>query len=121
MKYLANVVSLELIAERCTGCGRCLEVCPREVFARHGTIVQIVDRDLCIECGACMMNCAFAALQRIVDRDLCIECGACMMNCAFAALQVNAGVGCASAIINGLIRGGEPECGCGDSPNSSCC
>lgn len=97
MKYLANVVSLELIAERCTGCGRCLEVCPREVFARHGTIV------------------------RIVDRDLCIECGACMMNCAFAALQVNAGVGCASAIINGLIRGGEPECGCGDSPNSSCC
>ena len=97
MKYLPNVVTLELIPERCTGCGRCLEVCPREVFAKSGKIV------------------------RIVDRDLCIECGACMMNCAFEAVQVNAGVGCASAIINGLIRGGEPECGCGDSPNSSCC
>ena len=101
MKYLANVVSLELVPERCTGCGRCIEVCPREVFAMNGKIV------------------------RIVDSDLCIECGACMMNCAFEALRVKAGVGCAAAIINGLIRGGEPECGCGSSDgcgsSGGCC
>jgi NAD-dependent dihydropyrimidine dehydrogenase PreA subunit len=99
MKYLANVVSLELISERCTGCGRCLEVCPRSVFAKNGKTV------------------------RITDRDLCIECGACMMNCSFDAIRVNAGVGCAAALINGLIKGGEPECGCGEdsASNASCC
>jgi NAD-dependent dihydropyrimidine dehydrogenase PreA subunit len=99
MKYLTNVVTLELMPERCTGCGRCLEVCPREVFGKNGKTV------------------------RIVDRDLCIECGACMMNCSFNAIRVNAGVGCAAAIINGLIKGGEPECGCGgnDASDASCC
>ncbi len=99
MKYIANVVSLELFAERCTGCGRCLEVCPHEVFARNGKTV------------------------RIVDRDRCIECGACMMNCASGAIRVNSGVGCAAAVINGLIRGVEPQCGCGggDASTTSCC
>ena len=58
----------------------------------------------------------------------CIECGACMMNCPFGALRVRSGVGCAAALINGLIRGGEPECGCGNSgrpgggsSDNSCC
>jgi ferredoxin len=99
MRYLKNVVTLELSAERCTGCGRCLEVCPREVLAKNGKSV------------------------RIVDRDLCIECGACMMNCPFDAIRVKAGVGCAAAVISGLIRGGEPECGCGggDERSGSCC
>ena len=99
MKYLANVVSLELFPERCTGCGRCLEVCPREVFAKNGSTVSIADRDRCIECGACMMN------------------------CSFAAVRVRSGVGCAAALINGLIRGGEPECSCGGTgaSDTSCC
>ena len=99
MKYLANVVTLELFPERCSGCGRCLEVCPRKVFAKNGKTV------------------------RIVDRDSCIECGACMMNCSFGAIRVNSGVGCAAALINGLIRGGEPQCGCGggQASETSCC
>ena len=98
MKYLTAVTTLELLPELCTGCGRCLEVCPREVFARHGKVV------------------------RILDRDRCIECGACMMNCPSAAIRVKAGVGCAAAVINGMIRGGKPECGCGGEPSDgSCC
>ena len=32
MKYLANVTTLQYDIEECTGCGRCLEVCPRNVF-----------------------------------------------------------------------------------------
>jgi NAD-dependent dihydropyrimidine dehydrogenase PreA subunit len=99
MKYLANVVTLELFPEHCTGCLRCLEVCPRDVFVKNGTTV------------------------RIRDRDRCIECGACMMNCSHGAIHVNPGVGCAAAVISGMIRGGEPECGCGAGGNSesSCC
>ena len=99
MKYLRNIVSLELFPELCTGCGRCLEVCPRGVFAKNGKIV------------------------RVADRDLCIECGACMLNCAFQAIRVDAGVGCAAAIIGSLVRGCEPGCGCcgDDTQRSSCC
>ncbi len=30
--YLKNVVTLALSPEKCIGCGRCLEVCPHDVF-----------------------------------------------------------------------------------------
>lgn len=86
MKYLSNVVSLRIFPEKCTGCKRCLEVCPRTVF-------EMKDK-----------------MAIIVDHDLCIECGACANNCEFEALMVNAGVGCATAVINGLIKGSEPKC-----------
>lgn len=96
MKYLANVATLHYDREKCAGCGRCVEVCPRGVFAMQGKRAEIIDRDLCMECGACAKN------------------------CEFGALAVNSGVGCAAAIINSMITGGEPSCGCGDS-TSGCC
>lgn len=62
---------------------------------------------------------------QITNKDQCMECGACMKNCAWDAIQVKAGVGCAAAIIWGRIRGTEPVCGCGDDSSSgnssSCC
>ena len=95
LRYLANVVSLELNESRCNGCGMCLAVCPREVFA--------------LENGK----------ARIADRDACIECGACQRNCPFPAVTVNPGVGCAAAIIQGVLQGTAPSCGC--SPDGGCC
>lgn len=51
-----------------------------------------------------------------------MECGACVNNCAFGALDVDKGVGCASAIINSIISGGEPSCGCsGGNKAGDCC
>ncbi len=99
MKYLVNVASLELFPEKCTGCGMCVEVCPHAVFD--------IDRKKAL----------------IVDKDLCMECGACVNNCAFGALRVNKGVGCAAALINSMITGGEPTCGCSseDGKTGSCC
>ena len=35
----------------------------------------------------------------ISDRDLCMECGACARNCPVQALTVSPGVGCAVAIL----------------------
>lgn len=59
----------------------------------------------------------------IIDRDACMECGACALNCPFSALGVQSGVGCAQAIIQGALKGTAPCCGPSDSPScgSSCC
>ena len=98
MKYLSNVVSLQLDPGRCTGCGMCVEVCPHEVFEIRGRKAFVLDRDLCMECGGCVQN------------------------CQFGALTVDKGVGCAVALINSMITGGEPSCDCsGGEKKSSCC
>lgn len=88
VKYLKNVVTLKYNSEKCTGCRRCIEVCPRAVF-------EMEDKK-----------------ARITDKDRCIECGACANNCQYEALSVDAGVGCATAIIYGMLQGTEPDCSC---------
>ena len=97
VKYLANVTTLDYIADKCVGCGRCVEVCPRGVFAMRDKRAAVLDRDLCMECGACALNC---------------ESG---------AITVSSGVGCASAIINSLINGGPPTCDCSGGSAGGCC
>lgn len=86
MKYLKNVATLKLDESKCTGCLRCLNVCPHAVLtASNGKIA-------------------------ILDRDACMECGACSRNCPFAALSVAAGVGCAYAVARGGNCDGSPSC-----------
>lgn len=79
-RYLEGVATLELDRALCIGCGRCLEVCPHQVFERE---------------KACV---------RLADRDACMECGACALNCPVGALRVDAGVGCASGMINAWLQ-----------------
>lgn len=104
MKYLSGVSTLKYVKDQCTGCGRCVEVCPHGVF-------ELNDKK-----------------AAVTDADMCMECGACMRNCSFGAITVEAGVGCAAAIINSIIYGGEPSCDCGTSKTgddggggASCC
>jgi ferredoxin len=93
--YLADVVSLELDAELCNGCRMCITVCPHAVFG-------------------------FSNKKAFINKkDLCMECGACAMNCSQGAIRVKSGVGCAAGIINGLLRGTEPTCDCGSE--GTCC
>ncbi len=99
MRYLANTVTLAYNPLKCTGCGRCVEVCPHGVFEMSGPSPE-------------------GNRARLVDRDLCMECGACEANCRFDAIRVKSGVGCASAIITGALRGTEPTCGCGGEPGA---
>ncbi len=97
LRYLSNVVTLELDADVCVGCGKCVEVCPHAVFV-------VEDR-----------------VARIVDLDACMECGACAGNCPAEAISVDSGVGCAAGVLAGLIRGTEPICDCSGNDSSACC
>jgi NAD-dependent dihydropyrimidine dehydrogenase PreA subunit len=95
MRYLYEFVELELDPAKCRGCRLCIEVCPHGVFG-------------------------FATGKAIIlDKRDCMECGACAKNCRFGAIKAKSGVGCASAIISGMIRGGEPSCG-GAGSSCSC-
>ena len=101
LRYIPNVVTLQLDQNKCTGCGMCAEVCPHGVFVVHNPTAEIVDLDACLECGACARN------------------------CPAEAISVRAGVGCAVAVMNAARRKGEPGCGCSEqspcSEQSGCC
>ncbi len=88
LQYLKNVSTLKLDDDLCNGCGMCINVCPHNVLA-------IVDRKINIE-----------------NKDSCMECSACVKNCPQEALSVNPGVGCAYAILMGMIKGTAPNCDC---------
>jgi ferredoxin len=87
LKYLSDVVTLELQEEQCNGCGMCVIVCP------HG-VLELAGRK-----------------ARITDRDLCMECGACARNCPEEAIRVRAGVGCATGAIMAAF-GKKGDCCC---------
>lgn len=95
-RYIPGVATLKLDGSKCNGCRMCETVCPHHVLA-------VEDR------------CA-----RIVDLDACMECGACMMNCPQRALTVNAGVGCAAAVIRSWFTRSEPSCGAPTDPGDTC-
>ena len=86
IKLKAN--TLQYDPKLCTNCGFCSTVCPQGVFEAGETSA------------------------RMVNRSACIECGACMLNCEPRAIQVQAGVGCAAAMIQAALTGKkEPACG----------
>ncbi len=95
MKYLHNVATVQVRQEACVGCGMCLQVCPHQVLTLRERKAAVADRDACMECGACARN------------------------CPVQAISVDAGVGCASAIISGMLHGTAPECAC--SGGKECC
>ncbi len=79
-QYLRDVVTLELDSDKCTLCGMCTKVCVHGVFVIDGSSI------------------------RILDKNDCMECGACAMNCPAEAVAVRAGVGCAWAIFRDWFR-----------------
>jgi len=98
-KYLKNN-TLRFDIDKCIGCGTCIEVCPHGVFEKNGRKVEAAHTEYCMECGACRKN------------------------CPVEAINVDAGVGCAAAVISGVLSGTAPSCGCsadGSESSSGCC
>jgi NAD-dependent dihydropyrimidine dehydrogenase PreA subunit len=86
--YLKDVVTLKLDQKKCVGCRMCLLVCPHAVLSLTNGKIEILNRDACMECGACAQN------------------------CPVEALDVRSGVGCAAAVINSMLGRKGSSCCC---------
>ncbi len=87
--------------EKCTGCGTCMTVCPKNLIelvpasAKHllrcqshdkGKDVRAVCSAGCIGCGACAKQCESGAITMegnlaIIDPEKCTNCGKCAQKC----------------------------------------
>ena len=47
----------------CTGCGKCVEVCPRGVYDVINKKSRVVDLAACISCKSCFVQCPVAAIE----------------------------------------------------------
>ncbi len=83
-KYLVKQYDLILDRMKCTGCGQCSIVCPKNAILfgpasavyeskpkdLNAAVVDTVDPDLCVMCGTCQIFCPFDAINLYEDGEL---------------------------------------------------
>lgn len=98
------------VSESCRGClaHRCEDVCKRGAISFDRQQRAIIDKEKCVECGACAKVCPFDAIHNHkrpcqnackvkaismdehqaawIDDEKCIACGACVYQCPFGAI-----------------------------------
>lgn len=100
------------VSKRCRGCiaHRCNKVCKTGAISFDPkTHAAIIDKDKCIQCGACAKACQYSAILNYsrpceqackvkaismgedkfakIDDEKCIQCGACVAKCPFGAIM----------------------------------
>lgn len=55
--YCKSYYTVHVSPEKCTGCGKCLSVCPAGAIAGGEGLIHVVDNDKCTRCGACFEAC----------------------------------------------------------------
>ncbi len=98
------------VTNSCRGClaHRCEDVCPRGAITFDEHHVAHIDKQKCVNCGACAKVCPYSAIANrkrpcesackikaikmdenkaaSIDNSKCISCGACVYQCPFGAI-----------------------------------
>lgn len=93
--------------DKCTACGKCVDVCPRDLMHLHpisykvrvlcqnhdtGRYAMKVCTRSCIACGLCEKKCPFDAIHvidnlAVIDYEKCTHCGLCATVCPNQAIE----------------------------------
>jgi len=93
--------------DKCTGCGKCIEECPRNILllapytaknhircSSHNTgkTVRKTCEVGCIGCGICARSCPVDAIEMkdnlaVIDYDKCVNCGICAEKCPTGTIE----------------------------------
>ncbi len=115
--------------DKCTGCGRCVAACPKNVIVTipkkqtvyincrntdKGKAVTTVCKAGCIGCGLCEKKCPQGAITMVnnlpvIDYDKCTRCGVCVIVCPKNTISQTVPV-TKAAVINEEICTGCGEC-----------
>lgn len=57
-------MTYHILADKCNGCGECIDACEDEAISGKDRFVHIIDQQECIQCGACMEVCEEDAIVR---------------------------------------------------------
>ena len=98
------------VTNACRGClaHRCEDACRRKAISYDQNHVAHIDKNLCVECGACAKVCPYTAIvgrkrpcqnackvkaismneekAATIDNSKCTACGACVYQCPFGAI-----------------------------------
>ncbi len=99
------------VTNACRGClaHRCEDVCKRGAISFDENHVAHIDKEKCVDCGACAKVCPYTAIvsrkrpcqnackikaisidenkAARIDNSKCIQCGACVYQCPFGAIM----------------------------------
>ncbi|QTL96631.1 glycyl-radical enzyme activating protein [Iocasia frigidifontis] len=56
---------------KCSGCGRCIEICPQDAIKQDESFGLVVDSARCNQCGKCVERCYYEA-RELVGKELTV-------------------------------------------------
>lgn len=56
--------TVHILADKCTGCGRCREACEEQAILGKRRFVHVINQDECTQCGVCREACDEDAIVR---------------------------------------------------------
>ena len=57
------LAKIQVIPEKCKGCGLCQRKCPVQAIEGEGREIRNINEEKCIKCGTCLTSCPFKAIE----------------------------------------------------------
>ncbi|MCX7785341.1 MAG: NADH-quinone oxidoreductase subunit NuoF [candidate division WOR-3 bacterium] len=57
-----TLIKYLILPDKCTGCMKCIKVCPQNAISGERKKVHTINQELCIKCGICKDTCPFKAI-----------------------------------------------------------